>query len=427
MAGHWEKRNRLRYLDDSSSCAKSLRAAFDEVAWPLDSQAEKEVSVGDSHQEEGLVPREILAGQYELLGGSVLRDGTILESSTLLIGQPSDAVAGTFRLRDDEIVIPGLADLHCHLGAGGRNENGVRLDELFATGVTLAADGGSFGPSSIQEAIQYFAGESERAGVEVKLWSYLFGTGLHDSRDMRDFDGVAETLSRLVERIGRSWLSGIKVRLGQSPAVGDEALFAMALVAAERIDCRLMVHLTNADVDVDELFARLRPGDVVSHAFHGRKGSIVTASGSVRKSVEQAKKRGVLLDVAHGRNHFSWKVFETCLASGIEPDVISTDLTKSSFGQDPVVSLPFVMSKLSSVGLNSAHALSAASETPRRVLGVMPELKRVALVMRRQVCNFEGRDAEGDVRKITSRYIPIRGLRAVPGGVEITDYSNQNE
>lgn len=40
----------------------------------------------------------------------------------------------------------------------------------------------------------------------------------------------------------------------------------------------------------------------------------------------EAIKRGVILDVGHGKKSFSWKVAEKAIADGIKPNTISTDL-----------------------------------------------------------------------------------------------------
>src|SRR5581483_11951785 len=48
--------------------------------------------------------------------------------------------------------------------------------------------------------------------------------------------------------------------------------------------------------------------------------------GSMRKAVLEARKRGVIFDIGHGKGSFSFKTARACLANGFLPDTISSDV-----------------------------------------------------------------------------------------------------
>ena len=70
----------------------------------------------------------------------------------------------------------------------------------------------------------------------------------------------------------------------------------------------------------------LRPGDVLTHAFRPFPNSPVTAQGKVKAAVMDARARGVLFDIGHGKGSFSFKTARAMLANGFMPDTISSDV-----------------------------------------------------------------------------------------------------
>ena len=70
----------------------------------------------------------------------------------------------------------------------------------------------------------------------------------------------------------------------------------------------------------------LRPGDVLTHAFRPFPNSPVTAQGKVKAAVQEARARGVLFDIGHGKGSFAFKTARAMLANGFMPDTISSDV-----------------------------------------------------------------------------------------------------
>ena len=63
----------------------------------------------------------------------------------------------------------------------------------------------------------------------------------------------------------------------------------------------LMVHIGNNPPNLDEIADLLSSGDIITHCYNGKPNRILTPSGELRASVTSALKRGVRLDVGHGR------------------------------------------------------------------------------------------------------------------------------
>ena len=79
-----------------------------------------------------------------------------------------------------------------------------------------------------------------------------------------------------VAEANRDVIAGVKLRAGYQmvgpdprPAVG------LALEAADALGLPLMVHVIDMGMPLPELLAQMRPGDVVTHCFHGNDGGLL--------------------------------------------------------------------------------------------------------------------------------------------------------
>jgi dihydroorotase len=125
----------------------------------------------------------------------------------------------------------------------------------------------------------------------------------------------------------RDLIVGIKVRVGLH-ASGTSGIVPLdiALEVAEEVGMPLMAHIDHPPPSYEEVVARLRPGDVLTHAFRPFPNSAATAQGTVKKVVLEARQRGVLFDIGHGKGSFAFKTARAMLANGFYPDTISSDV-----------------------------------------------------------------------------------------------------
>jgi dihydroorotase len=167
---------------------------------------------------------------------------------------------------------------------------------------------------------------------------------------------------------------GIAANTGPSNPTPPQEILSRAIAVAERTDkplligCRLI-----EDWTLDDQLPLLRPGDVVTYCFNDFPESIVR-DGRIRPCVWEARARGVLFDVGHGMNSFSFSVAEAAIADGFTPDTISTDQYNRHIGSVPQHDLPRTISKLIAVGMLESEAFARATVRPAKLLGLKGEV-----------------------------------------------------
>jgi dihydroorotase len=228
------------------------------------------------------------------------------------------------------VVTPGLIDLHTHVYSGGTSL-GIDAEEFCRlSGVTTSVDTGSAGPGNFAGFRKHVI---EPCQVRILAYLHVSHAGIYGF-SKRVMVGESEEI-RLMNPIdavevadqNRDVIVGIKVRVGKhaSGTQGSHAL-GIALQVAEEAGMPLMCHIDHPPPSYDEVVERLRPGDILTHAFRPFPNSPATAQGTVRPSVIAARKRGVLFDIGHGMGSFSFKTARAMIANGFYPDTISSDV-----------------------------------------------------------------------------------------------------
>jgi dihydroorotase len=278
---------------------------------------------------------------------------------------PSLDPAGA-QLRDVSglLVVPGLIDLHTHVYWGGTSL-GIDAEEFCRTsGVTTAVDTGSAGPGNFAGFRKHVI---ETSAVRILAYLHVSHAGIYgfsktvmvgESEDIRLMDPEGAVA---VAEANRDVIVGIKVRVGRH-ASGDQGLapLAVALQVAEETGLPLMAHIDEPPPSYDEVVDRLRPGDVLTHAFRPFPNAPVTAQGTVKPAVMAARKRGVLFDIGHGMGSFAFRTARAMLASGFEPDTISSDVHALCIN-GPAFDQVTTMSKFLCLGMTLADVIKAST------------------------------------------------------------------
>jgi len=261
------------------------------------------------------------------------------------------------------IVTPGLIDLHTHVYWGGTSI-GIDADEFCRTsGVTTSVDTGSAGPGNFSGFRKHVIDRSEArilaylhvsfAGIYAFSKTIMVGES-QDPRLMAPREAVE------VAEANRDVIVGIKVRVGRNSS-GDQgtAPLNIALQVAEETGLPLMAHIDEPPPSYEEVLAMLRPGDVLTHAFRPFPNSPVTAQGAVKPALREARARGVLFDIGHGKGSFAFKTARAMLAGGFLPDTISSDVHQLCI-DGPAFDQVTTMSKMLCLGMD-LHEVIAAS------------------------------------------------------------------
>src|SRR5437660_710443 len=263
-----------------------------------------------------------------------LRDGRIQE-----IGPALDRSAyAEFIDVTGKYVCPGLIDLHGHWYEG--NLYGVDPLLCVNSGVTTAVDAGSTGYSNFPEFRRTVL---DRCVTDVLAFVHISFMGLHApyAEELVDLQYARpqETAAVIAKHPDRA--VGVKLRIGAMTANHGLAALDQALAAARGARVPLMVHISRG-AEESEILRRLRPGDILTHCFHGRGNGMI--SESVLPEALEARSRGVIFDVGHGCGSFSWDTARKAFEHHFYPDTISTDLHRYSAPEPLCVSLPQVMS-----------------------------------------------------------------------------------
>ena len=158
----------------------------------------------------------------------------------------------------------------------------------------------------------------------------------------------------------------------------------------------------------------LRSGDIYTHTFHPYPSTIIDpASRLIFQDVHDARRKGVLFDVGHGKGSFSWTVAEICAEENFWPDIISSDLHSGNL-KGPAYDLPTVMSKMLHVGMALYEVFRAATVSPAAAIGRGNTLGTlssgciadVAVFVLKDV-NIQLEDCQGRLREIKQLLVPV--------------------
>jgi dihydroorotase len=269
-------------------------------------------------------------------------------------------------------VVPGLVDAHSHIFRHV-SKVGAPVDEAhLARGVVAVCDAGTAGASTFP-AFRALVVEPSRTRVlamlnvsVLGLIDFRFGE-LLNPRTLVAEDAV-ETAKENADVV-----RGLKIRMS-TDVVGEDpeearVLLDAALAAAEEAGLPLMVHIGETPVPLDHIVERLRPGDLVAHCYTGKEENILDEHGAVRRSVLEARSRGVLFESAHGKSNFSYAVARPAIEQGFLPDVVCSDTSYRNWN-GPVFDLVTTMSKLVALGMTFDQVLSRTTVAPSRLLGL---------------------------------------------------------
>lgn len=305
--------------------------------------------------------------RHEFRAGDVLIDGERISA----IGRvDADAARGaTVVDASGAYVSAGFIDSHTHIFAHPLfRTSRLNADRIgVQQGVACCVDAGSFGANTV-DAFPEFVHKTQRtrayAFINIGSPGLPNVGGGHASRpDLCDLPGVVKAFDRHGD-----WLIGVKVLASAShtEAFGEQAV-KMARKAAELVGRPLMLHIGNAPPVVDDVLDLLRPGDIITHTYHGKVGGVLTYQDKVLPAFRAAVERGVWVDVGHGAASFSFRTCERALAQGMPVHTISSDLHAGNVNRY-AISLARTMSKLLALGLSLADVVRAVTATPAKML-----------------------------------------------------------
>lgn len=323
-----------------------------------------------------LLATEAMAYDVVLKGGRVIdpsqnidavADVAFVGGRVAAIGENLNSPSACTRNVSGSIVTPGFIDLHTHVYWGGTSLGVDATGLARRSGVTTFVDAGSAGPGNFRGFLKHVI---ERSEPRILAYLHVSFAGIYafsrrimvgESSDMRL---ISPTDALEVARAHRDTIVGIKVRVGRH-ASGDSGIAPLdiALEVAEAAGLPIMAHIDEPPPSYEDVIARLRPGDVLTHCFRPFPNTPVTADGKPKRAVIEARRRGVLFDVGHGMGSFSFATGRAMLAAGFMPDTISTDIHELNV-ENPVVDQATTLSKFLALGMPLVEVVRATTVAP---------------------------------------------------------------
>jgi len=355
----------------------------------------------------------------------LIKDGKIEAAGPELAGnQPADKVID---LKGEIYVSAGWIDSHAHCFA----ESPIYFDDPdlagAAGGVTSLVDAGSVGADDIDKFYQL----TLKSKTNVFSLLNISRIGIIAQNELSDMNNIDDDCFQQALERHAGFVIGMKARMSKS-VVGENGI--APLIKAKEMQKKhrlpLMVHIGNNPPDIDEVADLLTRGDIITHCFNGKPNRILDDAGYLKPSIARALARGVILDVGHGGESFSFKVAEQAMRIGTYPDIISSDIYHRNRVNGPVYSLAFVMTKFLCMGFSAEQILRCVTEKAADLLSLpakgylRPGFDADITLFNLKEEPTELTDAEGEQRLGTHRFIPVA---AIVGGKSIIQAQGECE
>jgi dihydroorotase len=318
------------------------------------------------------------------------------------------------------MVVPGVIDMHVHAVDGiGESANPDRIG--VDRGVTTLGDGGTCGAGNFG-VFKYVTAANK---TRLLAWLNLSTIGQTDLRAGELILGnlmIVEDLVKVAKN-NPDTIVGLKARLSTYVTGGASALWPLKLLleAGKETNLPVMVHVGDTREMLGEILDLLRPGDVCTHYLTSRKNNILGVQaypgGKLIPQIFEARKRGVILDVARGRNHVGFPQMQATVEAGLLPDTISTDLTHPS-SANLYYSPMMIATQFMSFGVPFEECLKQITVNPAKVMR-RPELGKLevggigdATLLKFEEGNFTLSDVDGRIRKTNKRLVAVGVVRA---------------
>ena len=295
-------------------------------------------------------PVTLLPGDIELLvhGGHVIdpaanldgiADIAIADGRIVAVAPRIEAPGAREKLDAGGLLVtPGLIDTHAHVYEHVTGDFGLNADLVgVRSGVTCVVDqGGASAPTF--PGFQEYVVASSRTQVFAFISTYLAGGLLgHKYVDLYGPTGINVDAIVRTARAHPTLIRGIKAHAepGGYSRWGLAAL-RLAKQASREAGIPVYVHLGTLwpeagakPIDpqriIDEVVPLLDAGDILAHPFTRFPSGFVGTDGAIHPLVQEARARGVTIDVGRGA-HFSFANARAVLAAGILPDTLGADL-----------------------------------------------------------------------------------------------------
>lgn len=292
----------------------------------------------------------------------LITDGVIAEVGTELtvpVGCPTLDAQGCY-------ITAGWIDDHTHCNAHAA----LYYDDAdaigYRTGVTTVIDAGSTGADNVADLYQ----QAHRAATNVYALLNIARTGIVAQDELADLNQLSFSALRTAIQRYPDFIVGLKVRVSKS-VVGDNGVEPLRVAKQYQADLTaqlpLMVHIGSNPPELAAIIALMRPGDVLTHCFNGKPNGIVNSTGEVAQYVRKAYQKGLIFDVGHGTDSFSFRTAALARTAHLFPQTLSSDIYYRNRLNGPVYSLAVCVEKLLLLGYRLEEIIPMITTNPARI------------------------------------------------------------
>jgi len=269
----------------------------------------------------------------------------------------------------NDILVPGLVDLHFHPGPSSW-KYAVEPDEwTLPKGTTTVLSQGDAGINNWDLYKRTIVNKSKtRVLMAISISNYgdQFETINYTNSSEIDAGRSIDLINKDSDMI---WGISFNAALGSCNAHDPEVIMQKVLQVASATNKPILYGIRREPFDwpIENQLECLRSGDVITYCFYPGKGGILNQN-QIEPSVFKARENGILFDVGHGMSSFDFKIAEMCIKEGFHPDTISTDFYKRHITNNLDHSMPTLISKLIASGMPYKDALYKSTVAPARIL-----------------------------------------------------------
>jgi dihydroorotase len=332
------------------------------------------------------------------------------------------------------LVLPGLIDLHVHCYRF-ITDFGLPADDTgIDAGVTTVVDQGSAGCWTL-EGFRAYVAQPARTEVLSFISINLSGTlrGARGGPVIQNPDYIdVDMLVRFAERFPEL-IRGVKAH-GEAGSFSHwgTRMLDRAREAGDRSGLPLYVHTgqlwpvhepnrPDADFVLEEVLARVRPGDTLAHAYSAKDDGILGRRPRPDPKLVEAVRSGVHLDIGHGVN-FSFDTARRMMDAGLLPYTVSSDVHGDFYSHDNDTTLDYslmgTMSKLLALGIDLHTIVRGVTLHPATVLRMGEEIGTLVPGSRADVSVLDlveapwtFSDCHGERLAARQRFVPRRVVR----------------
>ncbi len=243
-------------------------------------------------------------------------------------------------------VTTGWLDSHTHFANHSGDNLGISPeDDLLRQGVTYALDLGTLGTDNYEDYRKTILWRTDLHFRNfLNISKYGAGGRPMDFTCPEDID--RDAVIAMANKY-RYELMGLKARIDDKFCYDPVYVMDQLRSLGDELGMRIAVHAPRSRIGIEKLLTYMKKGDVLCHTLAGNSDvmRVINDDGTVKQCVLEARDRGVIFDLSHGSNAYSYDTAEAAWKAGFFVDTVSSDLHGRNLN-GPVFNLGVVMTKV---------------------------------------------------------------------------------